>query len=298
MNLQQLQSLPKSRVKALFGLQPAVLAELLFQVLPELERRRTQRLQERADRKRAFVPQDGAPRTITPAEKVLMTLVYLRHNVQHEVVGALFGCSADSAENALHEVVPVLRDLFPAQAWDAAKKWQGTEPSWTLAAADFVLVDSFETPVRRPSVQARQKRLYSGKKKQHTLKTQLVTDPKGNVLTLSAGHRGPQADLKVYEENPLPAPLADKPRRGDKAYVSSTHPEMTAPHKKPKGGELSEAQRAQNRQLAAERVYVEHGIRRVKGFRILRDQYRLAIGLFAMIASAVVGLLQFSRFST
>ncbi len=71
--------------------------------------------------------------------------------------------------------------------------------------------------------------------------------------------------------------------------------EMTTPHKKPKGGELTEEQLLKNKQLAAERVHVDHGIRRVKAFRILRDEYRLATGLFPMIASAVVGLVQFSR---
>lgn len=55
---------------------------------------------------------------------------------------------------------------------------------------------------------------------------------------------------------------------------------------------------AENKQLAAHRVFVEHGIRRVKAFRILRDEYRLATGLFPMIASAVVGLIQFSRIIT
>lgn len=107
MNIEQLKKLPGSRVKALFGLVPALLAELLFRVLPELERRRTQRLQHRPDRKRREVPHDGYPREVTHSEKVLMTLGDLRHNVRHEVVGAMFGDSADTSENAFHEVVPV-----------------------------------------------------------------------------------------------------------------------------------------------------------------------------------------------
>lgn len=298
MDIEQLKKLPGSRVKALFGLAPALLAELLFRVLPELERRRTQRLQHRPDRKRRYVPNDGYPREVTPSEKVLMTLVYLRHNVRHEVVGAMLGYSADTSENAFHEVVPVLRDLFPATKWDAEKKWRRDTATWTPDEIDLVIVDCFETPVRRPSVNERQKRIYSGKKKRHTLKTQIATDQDGEILTLNPGHRGPKADLKLYEEIPLPEPLADKPCLGDKAYQSSEHPEMTTPHKKPKGGELTDEQRVENKQLAAERVHVEHGIRRVKAFRIMRDEYRLALGLFPMIAAAVVGLIQFSRIMT
>ncbi len=42
--------------------------------------------------------------------------------------------------------------------------------------------------------------------------------------------------------------------------------------------------------MASVRVALEHGIRRVKGFRVVREKYRLAMGLFPMVASAVVGL--------
>lgn len=73
---------------------------------------------------------------------------------------------------------------------------------------------------------------------------------------------------------------------------------MTTPHKKPKGGALTDEQREENQQLAAKRVHVEHGIRRLKAFRILRDEYRLATGLFPLVASAVIGLIQFSRIVT
>jgi hypothetical protein len=295
MHFTNLHSLSAPRVKALFGLPPTLVAELLFVVLPELERRRTARLESRADRKRKLVANDGRPRTVTPLHQVLMTLIYLRHNVQHEVVGALVGFSADAAENAFHAVVPVLRDLFPAEKWDAEKQWRRSEPTWTPAAVDQVIIDSFESPIRRPSLQARQKRVYSGKKKRHTLKTQLATDQDGEILTLEAGHRGPQADLKLYEAAPLPEPIADKPRLGDKGYYSQEHPELTTPHKKPRGGELTAEQKAENQERARQRIVVEHAIRRVKGFRILRDDYRLALGLFPMIASAVVGLIQFSR---
>ena len=70
---------------------------------------------------------------------------------------------------------------------------------------------------------------------------------------------------------------------------------MTTPTKKPKGGELTPEQKERNREVSKQRVRVEHGIRRVKGFRILRDQYRLARGIFPTVASAVVGLIHFSR---
>jgi hypothetical protein len=294
MNFKHLEHFSTSRVKALFGFHPKVLADILIVVLPELERRRAKRLAERENRKRPPLAKDGKPRTVLPVHKVLMTLLYLRHNVSHEVVGSFFGFSADTSENAFHEVVPLLRDLFPKEKWEAEKKWQRGEPTWTPDAVERTIIDSFETPIPRPSLNDRQKRVYSGKKKRHTLKTQIVTDQDGEILDVDAGHRGPAADVKIYAQAPPPPPVDDKPRLGDKAYVGA-EPAVQTPHKKPKGGELTAEQKAENKTLASLRVHVEHGIRRVKAFRIMRDEYRHACGLFPMVASAVVGLIQFSR---
>lgn len=159
MNLKNLNHFSPSRVKALFGLHPKVLADLLFKVLPVLERRRAERLATRPERKRRMVPNDGRPREVKPYQKVLMALMYLRHNVSHEVVGGLFGFSADTSENAFHEVVPLLRELFPAEKWEAEKRWRRGELPWTPEEVEKTISDSFETPVSRPSVQARQQRV-------------------------------------------------------------------------------------------------------------------------------------------
>ena len=291
MNLIRLQSYSKDRVRALFGLTPTALGELLAVVLPVLLQRRQQHQQGRAGRQRAVG--GGRRRRLKPYQEVLLTLIYLRHNVAHAVVGELFGVSADTSENTFSEVVAVLRDVCPANRWEAEKHWQRAEPSWKPDELDHVLIDSFETPVPRPSEPGAQKRRYSGKKKRHTLKTQVVTDPQGEILALDAGHPGPTADKKLYEQSGVAAQFPQATKQGDLGYLGAT--EMQVPQRKPRGQELSEAQRAANRALAQTRIYVEHGIRRIKGFRIMRGDYRLATGLSPMIAGAVVGLVQVNR---
>jgi len=291
MNLEHLSSYPAGKVRALFGLTVAALSELLVKMLPELLRQRQAERARRPGRQRAVG--GGRRRRLKPSQEVLLTLVYLRHNVAHAVVGELFGVSADTAENTFHEVVFVLRDICPAQRWDAEKRWKKNEPSWTPDEVERVLIDSFESPVRRPSLPERQKRVYSGKKKRHTLKSQVVTDVKGEILDLDPGHRGPTADKRVYEQSPVEEHYPNAAKQGDLAYQGIAG--VNVPHKKPKGGRLTEEQRAENRRLAAVRVHVEHGIRRIKGWRIVRDDYRLALGLFPLIASTVVGLVQLVR---
>ena len=281
-------------IKALFGLRPKILAEVLFLTLPELENERTARLQNRPGRRRRFHARDGRPREVQPYQKVLMCLLYLRHNTSHEVVGRMFSRSADTSENAFVEVLPVVKRLFPNQKWEAESRYGRSAEPWTPATVERVIVDSFETYVPRPSNHERQKRLYSGKKKRHTLKTQIYTDQAGGILSVGKAYRGPKADIKIYEEEPPAALLTEKPRRGDKAYGAGKHPEIETPMKKPKGQELSAEQKAANKELSKKRVRVEHGIRRVKGWRIVRDEYRMPLGLFTSVSSAVVGLIQFA----
>jgi len=291
MTLEQLKTFPPDKVRALLGVTPAALAELLYAALPVLVARRREAQAARKNRKRAVG--GGRARRLSPAQEVLLTLVYLRHNVAHALVGQMFDVSADTSENTFHEVVAVLRDVCPSRRWDAEKKWSKSEPSWEPDKMDQIIVDSFETPISRPSLDDAQRRVYSGKKKRHTVKTQVVTDKTGEIQEVDAGHRGPMADKKLYERSGVAARYAEARKQGDLGYQGVTG--MDLPHKKPRGGALSDEQREGNRQHASVRVHVEHGIGRIKGFRILREDYRLALGLFGMIAHAVVGLVQLNR---
>lgn len=292
-DLHRLNTAHPGRIRALFGLAPEALSELLAGVLPVLLERRRQAQASRPDRQRAVG--GGRKRRLKPYQEVLLTLLYLRHNVAHAVVGELFGVSADTSENTFHEVVSILQAVCPSNRWDAEKKWKKSEPSWHPDDVDRVLIDSFDTPIRRPSINEKQKQVYSGKRKRHTLKTQVTTDKKGEILSIDAGHRGPKADIRLYEESGVDQRYPNADKLGDKGYQSQAHPEILSPHKKPKGGELTPEQRQDNRQIAQQRIYVEHGIRRIKGWHILREDYRLGLGLFPLITGAVVGLVHLDR---
>ncbi len=291
MRLAYLKTLPADRIHALTGLLPNALAELLAVVLPVLTQRRRHTLAQRPDRQRAMGA--GAKRQLSPAREVLLVLIYLRHNVAHEVVGQLFGVSADTSENLFHEIVPLLREGCPADRFAAEKRWKRREPTWTPDAVDRVLIDTFETPIPRPTGGARQRRVYSGKKKRHTLKTQVATDVHGELLAIDAGHPGPSADKRLYERSALPTQFPNAVKQGDLAYLGTA--DVETPQRKPRGGQLTAEQQDANRQKASVRVHVEHGIRRLKAFRILREPYRHALGLFPAVAAAVAGLVHLGR---
>ncbi|HXG66867.1 MAG TPA: transposase family protein [Blastocatellia bacterium] len=291
MTINQINKLKPGRLRALTGITVNALGELLTTSEPELVQRRQLAKLQMPDRKRAVG--GGAKRKLAAAQEVLLVLIYLRHNVAHEVTGRMFGVRADTGENLFHAIVPWLRDLFPSNRFEAEKRFRRQGPSLRVEEIDRILIDSFETPLPRPSNKERQKRVYSGKKTCHTLKTQVVSAEKGEVLGISAGHRGPMADKRVYEASGVAEQFGDVSKQGDPGYQGTEG--IQVPHKKPQGGELSDEQKEENRAQASVRVAVEHGIRRVKGVKIVREKYRLAMGLFPMVASAVVGLVQLNR---
>lgn len=197
------------------------------------------------------------------------------------------------------EGVLLLRDLCPSHRCDAQKKWTKKEPAWHPDTLDELLVDSLETPVARPSLPAMQSRFYSGKKKRHTLKTQIVTDRRGEVLAIEAGHPGPASDKTLYLRSAAASQYPRAARRGDLGYLGV--PEMLLPHNRKRGAKgekakvLTPEQKAENRRLAGARVRVEHGVRRCEAWRVLRDEFRLGVGPFSLVASAAVGLVHLGR---
>ncbi len=290
--MKNLNQLSDSNLKNLFGFSGTILANLMTIVLPILEAEREKVLQTRADRKRKYVKNDGRRRTVFARQKFLMTLIYLRQNVNHTVVGQMFGVSADTSENVFHEVLPILQREFPSQKWEAEKKWRKGEEKWSPDEVDYLIIDSFETPIKRSSINDKQKKKYSGKKKMHTLKSQLITDQNGEIIQIDAGFDGPKSDIEIYRDTKLKKEWLEKKKLGDKAYIGE---DIETPKKKPKGGELTEAEKEKNRDLSAKRIRVEHGVRKVKTFKILRQDYRLGTWMYPKIAETVVGLIQYWR---
>ena len=180
----------------------------------------------------------------------MLTLVYLRHNVAHAVVGQMFGVSADISERTFAEVILLLRDVCPAHRWDAEKRWTKREPSWHPDTLDLVLVDSFETPIAAPacppcrgsSTPARRSATRSRRRSSRT---------NGEAIAIETGHPGPASDKTVYEQSPAAGALPARGEAADLGYQGV--PEMLLPHKRKRGKagqeapELTPAQKDENR---------------------------------------------------
>ena len=138
---------------------------------------------------------------------------------------------------------------------------------------DVTVIDVTETPIERPG--RGQKQFYSGKKKRHTLKCQVIINQRTTEVICLFFGKGSQHDFKLFQASgvhfhPETESLQDKGYQG----IQKLHANSRLPVKKNKKTSLSQDQKVLNRELARQRICIEHVNRRFKIFRILAERYR------------------------
>jgi len=106
------------------------------------------------------------------------------------------------------------------------------------------------------------------------------------IAAVSESFPGKTHDKKIYDQARVVAPR-DAKRTGDTAYIGT---ELKTPTRKPRGGELSEGQKAENRNVSRRRVVAEHGIGKMKVWRIAAERYRNPNRRHTLIMKNVAGL--------
>jgi hypothetical protein len=143
-----------------------------------------------------------------------------------------------------------------------------------------VIIDTFEQAVQRPTTPTEADTYYSGKKKQHTHKTQVAVDETtGRVVDVSATVPGPTADLTLLTVSGLLDRLpTGVGGLGDLAYVgmAALHPEGlgATPRRKPRGKPRPPEDVLYNRAFARRRIKVEHTIGRMRCFQAVMQRDR------------------------
>jgi len=211
-------------------------------------------------------------------------------------LGEAIGCTESTVWNYIHEMLPYIRTELPAsllEQWkqDCDSVERAELEEWLAELPEGkLLVDTWEQPIPHPTDGDEEKAHYSGKKKQHTRKNQLICLPQGvDIVDVVIGELGPRSDSKLFEQTQ--AELPDNIEFiGDKAYVGRNN--TTTPIKKPRGGQLTQEQKDFNRKISQQRVYVEHLIRVIKIFRIAKELFRMRSRMYETVIGCVCGLVR------
>lgn len=247
------------------------------------------------DRERAVGA--GHPFGLDAPNRFLLVVVWLRVYPTYAVLGYFFGVAETTARRLVEQILPVLeRAGRDTMRMPEAGRVRGRSLPKILRETPglAVVIDSFEQPVQRPK--RRQRRFYSGKKKRHTVKSQVTVDEDtGRVADVSDTVPGPTPDIKLLKRSKV---LGKLPRGvgaiGDSGYVGMgairKRVATGVPRKKPRGEPRPPADRRYNRAFSRRRVVVEHTIGRMRRYQAITQPDRQHRRGHAARVRAIAGL--------
>jgi hypothetical protein len=270
--------------RRLTGITPFAFDELLEKLGPLYDQAEARR-RARPGRKRE--PGGGRKHTLELADRLLMLLIYYRTYTTHAFLGFLFGIDDSAVGRNINPLGTLLAGIFriPERRVEISED-----------EIRELFFDATERPTRRPK--RGQRAFYSGKKKRHTIKAQVVVarrrkspgpDPgprRLRIVAVSGSVPGSTHDKKLYDQSRVVAP-PDVKRTGDTAYLGTG---LETPTRKPRGHELTDEQKAGNRKISIRRVAAEHGIGKMKVWRIASERYRNPVSKHTLIMKNVAGL--------
>ncbi|TJZ99182.1 IS5/IS1182 family transposase [Actinacidiphila oryziradicis] len=202
-------------------------------------------------------------------DRLLVTLVHLRHQLPHTVLAELFAVDRSTVSEAIRQVRPLLAARGFAVPDRAGLRLKTIEDVFAYAEAESVelRMDGAETQVRRPRAGRPGRRAFvSGKRRQNTIKT-TFSDGQGRILLSGMVRPGRMHDQTALRTEGIAEQFRTRPTvraRVDSGYqgLAKEFPDqVSAPPKKPADeacdGDKYAWQEARRRQSSA-RICVEH----------------------------------------
>ena len=225
----------------------------------------------------------GRPTKLIIEDQILLTLQYLREYRTYYHIGQDWKMSES---NACRIVLKIENILIQSRKFSLPGKKKLLD---TSLDEDLILMDVMESPIERPT--KHQKRFYSGKQREHTLKTQVVFGQKSHKIICLAHSKGKTHDFRLFKNSQtkfhqLLKVIADKGYQG----IAKLHNLSETPIKKPRGKKLTKTQKKYNRELNRLRIAIEHVNRRLKIFKILSYPYRNRHRRFGDRSNLIAGI--------
>jgi hypothetical protein len=244
--------LRKKQFRSLTGVEPGQFFQMIVRLRPEWERR-VARSKNRS----------GRPWGVGGLEDHLLVLLILyRCHITQDFLACLYGVDKATICRSLRRIETLARRVL------GVKK----RISVTAEEAQSLIMDCTEQQVQRPA--RKQRCWYSGKKKRHTIKNEIIITEPGKIASVSDDAPGRVHDIEIRRRGPpLPKDAHGHADSGYQGYQKD-HPALEIPYKRTKKKPLTKDERDYNHALSRFRVRVEHAIARIKRFRILSDRYR------------------------
>ncbi|MCL6755532.1 IS5 family transposase [Nostoc sp. CCCryo 231-06] len=225
----------------------------------------------------------GRPPKLIIEEQVLIVLQYWREYRTYYHIGLDWGLSESTVCRIVYKIENI---LIKSRKFSLP----GKKELWKMSSEeDLVVMDVTESPIEKPK--KGQKRFFSGKQGEHTLKTQVVIHQKSSQIICLGHGQGRIHDFRLFKSSgikfgELLKVIADKGYQG----ITKIHQLSETPIKKSKGKKLTKEQKKYNRELNRLRIVIEHVNRRLKIFKILSCRYRNRHRRFGLRSNLIAGI--------
>ncbi len=267
------------------------------EIIKRYDKHELKRLSKRKFRKRKFGA-IGRHFKLNIKDRFLMLLVYYRLYITYTLTGFLFDLDQSNICRDIQKIEPLVRQCvpIPQKTYNITNRLKTPEEVEKYFPGFLAFTDSTEQQIPRPVDKERRKIFYSGKKKRHTIKNQLMVNNRGYILHKIGYKKGRKHDYDVYKKN---HPLTPKQVVNvlDLGYlgVQKDFPEQLSalPYKKKRNQDLSQEEKEYNRIHSKKRIVVEHTISRLKKYRIQSDVFRNKLRKYNKVSDIVAGLVNY-----
>lgn len=206
-----------------------------------LERMETYTLKGEKRAHRRYVEYRNSP-LVSMEDKLVFILMYLRKGTTQDIFGEVFNMSQPIANKWIHILHPCLSQALAELGERPARSVSKLK----FAAAKGLLFfqDGTERPIERPKNAEKQRQYYSGKKKRHCIKNNVLINRQAKILLLTPTDPGTKHDKKIADEACLVLPVGSRLCQ-DTGFQGYTLAGVTIiqPMKKPRKKELSPDQK-------------------------------------------------------
>ena len=257
----------------------------------------------REDRKRTVGA--GHPFKLSLTNRILLLLLYYHIYPSSTLLGYLVDLSQTSVLKNIRNLEPLVSEVLPLpkKQHEKIKRLQTVEEIEAMFPGFKAAIDATDQEIPRPKAKLKRKTHYSGKRKKHTVKTQITVNQAGRIIHKTAHAKGSTHDYSLFKHSHPHLPdsvqaILDLGYMGIKKDYPKFNCEVPFKRQSPgrgkrgvKAQELTLEQKAFNSNLSRDRIVVEHTISRLKKFHIWADEFRNRLKHYDMMTDVVCGLL-------
>ncbi len=220
--------LRKRQFRSLTGVEPEIFREMVERLRPLWQKKVV------APKKKS-----GRPWGVGALEDhVLVLLILYRCGVTQDFLGCLYQVDKSAICHALQRIEPLARRVL------------GVKKTIRVSAeeAAALIIDATEQPIQRPC--RKQRCWYSGKKKRHVIKNEIIVTAAGRIVSASDSVPGRVHDRVLRKRGP-PLPK-ESHAYADSGYqgLQDDHPATDIPYKKSKKRPLTRDEKDYNHGLS------------------------------------------------